>query len=756
MITEGTAIRLRELQSRPELNGEAGVVVGPPTANGRYPVRLSSGTALSAKPENLLSQDTQGGFDFDSIFEKALELELLSESEFDAITDAVAQGATTEGELLEVWIERVLDGARLHRPKLECNVGVLRDGSRMIVGLDPDDFDSTREGGYAEDELLGIGRPADFASLELYAEIHLPGDGATPLCTEANARIAAGVKKALAAQGVWGASQADQVHPIAAAAKALQPIAIAMFLGRPEWLSRDELLLAARSGFVIPAKPMLEFRKVTSWRLLHLLPLLKAALEPTGRPADSYAVALQWLRARLAAHFGPLLLLEAMHAALAKGETLEQAVRRVKLIIPGTKPDSKPPPALRRVVAGAARDDGAAGARLALGFDVALGLEEDVALGLEEADALDLEVVLPTLALDAAIAKGVWSGTDGDPVLLPWPEIATLADDAAVPMLSYEPGGAAAATARALPDLHLMQAVEVGLGTMRKGCLALSGRPPPASAAPRAPRPADVLSRQLSGRRAPRSATESIGMARYESRGEAGVARFRLGGKRCAVAWAPQSKRYVRAVAYPTAFASTGERNAYSLATAGATVVAGNTTHNGGGTLLRREPRSALDDANSSGLQVFDDDVLELVVGVAEGSPQGLEWVKVAKAGVGAGWIFARNVHVQGHAHVGAAGRFNMPSVPGVQSLHVPPPPGWQQPQPANLQLVALEPKSDIWRDLDARLRSSLPGATLLRVEQIQSANLWRRQTETRPGPASPSGARRTGRGWASCRRTTS
>ena len=197
-------------------------------------------------------------------------------------------------------------------------------------------------------------------------------------------------------------------------------------------------------------------------------------------------------------------------------------------------------------------------------------------------------------------------------------------------------------------------------------------------------------------------------------------------GKRCAVAWEPQSKRHVRAVAYPTAFASTGERNAYSLATAGATVVAGNTTHNGGGTLLRREPRSALDDANSSGLQVFDGDVLELVVGVAEGSPQGLEWVKVAKAGVGAGWIFARNVHVQGHAHVGAAGRFNMPSVPGVQSLHVPPPPGWQQPQPANLQLVALEPKSDIWRDLDARLRSSLPGATLLRVEQIQSANLWR------------------------------
>ena len=59
-----------------------------------------------------------------------------------------------------------------------------------------------------------------------------------------------------------------------------------MLMRTPEWLTSDEMLLAASCGFVIPAKPMLEFRTLGSRRLLHLLPLLKAALEPSAKPLD--------------------------------------------------------------------------------------------------------------------------------------------------------------------------------------------------------------------------------------------------------------------------------------------------------------------------------------------------------------------------------------------------------------------------------------------------------------------------------------
>ena len=82
---------------------------------------------------------------------------------------------------------------------------------------------------------------------------------------------------------------------------------------------------------------------------------------------------------------------------------------------------------------------------------------------------------------------------------------------------------------------------------------------------------------------------------------------------------------------------------------AGREVVCGNTAHNGGGTLLRKGPHESLDDANVSGVQVFDEDILRVLDVAGDG------WCKVARVGngerqQGEGWLLARNVHVQVHA----------------------------------------------------------------------------------------------------------
>ena len=92
----------------------------------------------------------------------------------------------------------------------------------------------------------------------------------------------------------------------------------------------------------------------------------------------------------------------------------------------------------------------------------------------------------------------------------------------------------------------------------------------------------------------------------------------------------------------------------------------------------------------------------------------------MSKEGVGAGWIAAANCHVQAHkAPVGGGG--SMPHVPGVGALRVPCPPEWGGAQAQNLQLVALEPGSERWAAVAGLLRASLPGARLIRIEQVQS-----------------------------------
>jgi hypothetical protein len=328
-------------------------------------VRLASQSKLlNVKLENLIAEATQRGLDFDSVFEVARTLELLSEGELDELTDQVARGGRTEEELLAAWTPMVLDAAALQRPKLECVEGRLRPGCSILVHLDDDPDPRSLGDVYGDmkaDELLTLGRAADFAGLRVYASLanQLRADrlraDPTP-CEQPDTKVAAGIARALAAQGVWGASappSSEEERRVVAAVAELQPLAIALRMRAPKWLSHEQMLFAAALGFVIPAKPAVEFRSITSWRVLHppfprsratqylgevdlgrrarfaqvlhLLPFLKAALEPTGKPVASVHLGRLWLRARLAPpqgrlaapqHFGYFLLLEAMHAAV--------------------------------------------------------------------------------------------------------------------------------------------------------------------------------------------------------------------------------------------------------------------------------------------------------------------------------------------------------------------------------------------------------------------------------------------------------
>ena len=524
MTMDGARVLIRGLISKPELNGVAGVVAGEQVpSTGRYPVKLSTGVTIGVKLENLLGADTLCGFDYDAICTHAVTLGLLQHSDVEEMTDRIAQGITTKSRLLEDWIPWVLAAAELQRPRLECDVGMLRPGSTMIRGLSSDEAKDGRTD-CTEDELLVIGRHADFVPLKLYAEIHLPDDGTIPLCTDANGRVAAGIKRALAAQGAWGASQpSESADPIAVAAKTLQPIAIAMLMRTPEWLTSDEMLLAASCGFVIPAKPMLEFRTLGSRRLLHLLPLLKAALEPSAKPLESYAVALGWLRPRLMTlpietQFGPLLFLEAMHAALLKGEGLATACKRLKWLVDSTIT----PPTLSGREHAITRD-GVTGCTMTLQFS-----EAPAKAAGTDPTSMNLELFLPTAALDAACAdERIWAG-EGCPVRLPWPDVTSLAEDEAIPMLVYSPGGGLAEQLP-LPRVPHMEAFPVG--HVRPGQLALSGRPPPsevleymeAAQAPPTPplRVQDMLGRQLGGHSKKTALPEqleaiSLGMAKYK------------------------------------------------------------------------------------------------------------------------------------------------------------------------------------------------------------------------------------------------
>ena len=161
-------------------------------------------------------------------------------------------------------------------------------------------------------------------------------------------------------------------------------------------------------------------------------------------------------------------------------------------------------------------------------------------------------------------------------------------------------------------------------------------------------------------------------------------------GQRSVVVWDARTAPQLACIAFCTTSAGLygAADDAYRLAKGGVVVI-GNTAHNGGGVLLRRRPDVAADDANLSGQQAFDGDWVE-VLGV-EGDG---EWCHVAKAGVGDGWVRGRNVHVQGHGHGARPGAYHMPHVPGVNELGLPLPPEWLKPQPQNLMLVHIEPKS--------------------------------------------------------------
>ena len=235
MLPEGTHVRLEGLISAAQHNGQFGIVLGTQT-DGRIPVKLDSGNRLRAKPSNLVPEGLKCTLTLDSILEHAVELGLLAQVELDDLKSQVEQGGSELG-ILELWVPRVRAVLALHRKKFACEVGAIRPGAQMIAGLDGAGQELlASKPAFVADELLTIAVSADFAGLEVLEEIHLPDTDGIPLCTDANARISAGLGRVLEAQGVWGSAPAGM--------KELQPIAVAMFSSAPQWLSSEQIMLA--------------------------------------------------------------------------------------------------------------------------------------------------------------------------------------------------------------------------------------------------------------------------------------------------------------------------------------------------------------------------------------------------------------------------------------------------------------------------------------------------------------------------------
>lgn len=174
-------------------------------------------------------------------------------------------------------------------------------------------------------------------------------------------------------------------------------------------------------------------------------------------------------------------------------------------------------------------------------------------------------------------------------------------------------------------------------------------------------------------------------------------------------------------LALPTAYAGLhgAAADAWKLM-AGRVVIAGSTAQDsGGGSLLRRSP--TLDGTSATEHQAFDGDALRVL---EVGADAAAGWVRVAKHGVGEGWVPCNHVHIQGHGVLPSTGGV-APHVPGINVLGLPLPATWMQPQTSNLQLAPIASNTDTWRELEARLSASVPSAKLLRVEQIQNVRLY-------------------------------
>ena len=53
VLPEGTWLRLKGLQQKPQLNGQCGAVQSFDRASGRYAIRLASGDVVRIKPQNV-------------------------------------------------------------------------------------------------------------------------------------------------------------------------------------------------------------------------------------------------------------------------------------------------------------------------------------------------------------------------------------------------------------------------------------------------------------------------------------------------------------------------------------------------------------------------------------------------------------------------------------------------------------------------------------------------------------------------------
>ena len=207
-------------------------------------------------------------------------------------------------------------------------VGVVRPGTMMISRLES--AGAAPCTGYTSEELLTLGCPADFEPLFELESLYIPDDGAIALCTEANRELSSAIKVLLERQGVWGEQDGCLI-------KQIQPIAMSMLNNSPQWMSKEEFLLATQLGFVKSSPDSelgIEFRQCLARRLVHLLPLVKASLEPASDSQQSYELTLAWLRERVC-DLTPALLVEVMDAAVRTSEPLGTAAERVKMLLTG-------------------------------------------------------------------------------------------------------------------------------------------------------------------------------------------------------------------------------------------------------------------------------------------------------------------------------------------------------------------------------------------------------------------------------------
>ena len=194
----------------------------------------------------------------------------------------------------------------------------IRQDSLLLSGRKPQSQHVTvpvgRPDGDQTAMVLSLGVPGDFAFLKKLEKVHLAGIDPGTIGSPANGKMAAVVCKALAAQTAWKDAP-DLV-------KEAQPILVALFLDKVQWLSRADLDLTEQLGYVQRrADGAMSFKHLID--VPHLFPLAKAALEPCEDVRANYELGLRWLRAQQMDPQRPKSLLEVLRSEAAHGTYVE-------------------------------------------------------------------------------------------------------------------------------------------------------------------------------------------------------------------------------------------------------------------------------------------------------------------------------------------------------------------------------------------------------------------------------------------------